>query len=158
MKMASCHPNKRAYGFGLCNSCYRRQKYANDPNYREICRIAARNCRARNLEKYKNSARLHYQTHRDRIKLSARLSHHGITLEFYNEMLARQNGACAICEGQFASATTTHIDHCHGTGIVRGILCHKCNTGIGWMEKNPRLLSKVFSYIEPTSQQLVNKH
>lgn len=52
---------------------------------------------------------------------------------------------CQIC-GEPAFA----IDHCHKTGIVRGALCHRCNTGIGWMNDSPELLRKAALYLELT--------
>lgn len=53
---------------------------------------------------------------------------YGLTPETVNSMLALQNYKCAICQsllGRF------HIDHCHNTGAVRGLLCHRCNIRLG---------------------------
>ena len=59
---------------------------------------------------------------------------YGITLETFNQMLADQNGVCAICRKP--SAKSYHCDHDHKTGVVRGVLCHWCNTSLGWFEAN----------------------
>lgn len=57
---------------------------------------------------------------------------YGLTPEAVDEMLISQSHKCAICHvvlGRF------HIDHCHNTGIVRGLLCHRCNIRLGgWDE------------------------
>ena len=72
---------------------------------------------------------------------------YGITLDEYDEMLAKQNGGCAICgtntiRGRFA------IDHCHTTGKVRGLLCFDCNTGIGKLKDDPSLLLTAYNYLK----------
>ena len=47
-----------------------------------------------------------------------------MTAEDYRQMLAKQNGVCALCSGPMERPV---VDHCHSTGKVRGILCHPCN-------------------------------
>lgn len=57
---------------------------------------------------------------------------YGITLVEYNEMLFSQGGRCKIC-GIPAGACTSrlHVDHCHRTLKIRGLLCAKCNHMLG---------------------------
>ena len=59
---------------------------------------------------------------------------YGITLEERDRLIALQHGRCLICAEEFASQRTTHIDHCHTTNTIRGVLCHRCNTKLGWYE------------------------
>lgn len=63
----------------------------------------------------------------------------GITPERYDEMLAAQGGACAICGEGCASGRRLAVDHDHATGEVRGLLCMKCNTTLGILEQGNRL-------------------
>lgn len=65
------------------------------------------------------------------------ITKYGITKEYYDTILIKQNGVCAICK-KFRLRTIDrrmHIDHCHTTGKVRGILCSVCNTMLGKYEK-----------------------
>ena len=59
---------------------------------------------------------------------------YGITVEDYGTMLANQNGVCKICNAPCRSGKRLAVDHCHETGIVRGLLCAKCNTNLGRIE------------------------
>lgn len=49
---------------------------------------------------------------------------YGITEAEYTSILERQRGVCALCGGEMKRQV---VDHCHQTGMVRGILCHACN-------------------------------
>lgn len=51
-----------------------------------------------------------------------------LTANEYEEIVVQQNNNCAICRQQLVN---TNVDHCHKTNKVRGVLCTKCNTGIG---------------------------
>ncbi len=57
----------------------------------------------------------------------------GITLEDYDRMFAEQKGLCKICGGDTPNKRLA-IDHDHKTGKVRGLLCLRCNTKLGWYE------------------------
>lgn len=71
---------------------------------------------------------------------------YGITLEVFNNLLAEQDGTCAICDGVNKTRSLA-VDHCHTTGTVRGLLCDSCNLGIGKFKDDPELLRKVIEYL-----------
>ncbi len=76
---------------------------------------------------------------------------HKITKEDYNIMFESQNYECVICRKDLKnldSKHSPHIDHCHITGKVRGILCHKCNPGLGMFEDNIEYLKSAIEYLE----------
>ncbi len=81
---------------------------------------------------------------------------YGITFAEYNEMLAKQNGCCAIC-GKSPSGFKRkfHVDHDHATGKIRGLLCVRCNFGLGYFEENPLLLDSAKKYITDHSTVLI---
>lgn len=74
------------------------------------------------------------------------LKRYGLTTEQWESMKKAQNGACAIC-GDKPTEKNFHVDHCHSTGRVRGLLCVGCNTALAWFEKVHGRLDKVLSYL-----------
>lgn len=59
---------------------------------------------------------------------------YGIGQMEYDAILASQNGQCGMCLKPYTSTKDFHVDHDHSTGKIRGILCFKCNTNLGWFE------------------------
>jgi hypothetical protein len=70
---------------------------------------------------------------------------YGISLADYNALLASQGGACATCR---RAVKTFHVDHCHLTGIVRGILCPACNRALGLINENSGTARALAEYLE----------
>lgn len=86
-----------------------------------------------------------YKTHHKDLRLQRK---YGITLEDYFEIIDRQDGQCAICSTDISELDhTAHLDHCHETGRVRGVLCRRCNTGIGMLDDSADLLIKAAEYL-----------
>lgn len=65
----------------------------------------------------------------------------------YLEMHARQNGECAICKQVPKTKRGLHLDHCHETGAIRGLLCHNCNVALGCFNDNPALMLRAIQYL-----------
>ena len=77
----------------------------------------------------------------------------GLTIEEYEALMLKQNNCCAIChqpEKQILNGKLKRlaIDHCHTTRKVRGLLCQRCNTGIGRFDDNVALLKQAIQYLE----------
>ena len=70
---------------------------------------------------------------------------YGIGLEEYNDMLEDQCGGCWICG---KTEDTLCVDHDHGTGEVRGLLCHGCNRGIGLLGDSVDTLLRAAEYLQ----------
>ena len=80
---------------------------------------------------------------------------YGITVEQYDAMLKEQSGGCAVCSAKSAyknKSAILHVDHCHVTGRVRGLLCSNCNTAIGRFEEIGVL--RFIQYLAPYSSHL----
>lgn len=78
------------------------------------------------------------------IKVAARK--YKITVEFTEKLLSRE--VCDICGSPPTSRRRNCIDHCHTTGIVRGLLCEDCNKGLGRFKDSPELLNKAVQYLK----------
>lgn len=74
---------------------------------------------------------------------------YGIGQAEYDTLLISQGGHCAICPA-VPGARPLHIDHCHSTGIIRGLLCPKCNTVAGYIEDQD-LVEAVKRYLQLAS-------
>jgi hypothetical protein len=76
-------------------------------------------------------------------------SRYGLTLEAYKQLIKNQDGKCAIC-GEIAQDTLSSlfVDHDHITGKIRGLLCIRCNAGIGFMQDNSDICRKAANYLE----------
>ena len=79
-----------------------------------------------------------------------RAGRYGLTLAEYRALQARQGNVCAICR---KPARVLCIDHCHVTGRVRGLLCPKCNSVLGFCDDDPRLLCAALAYLLATAKE-----
>jgi len=69
---------------------------------------------------------------------------YGIDAGRYVSMLAHQKARCATCE----ATSKLRLDHDHRTGIVRGILCNRCNILVGYMETSgDGILTSIYKYL-----------
>lgn len=72
----------------------------------------------------------------------------------YDALLVAQGGRCACCGKQSVGLRTSradgrfHVDHDHKTGAIRGLLCHKCNIGIGAMGDDAPGVRRALVYLE----------
>jgi len=71
---------------------------------------------------------------------------YGLTLEDYAVLLEKQNNQCAIC-GRSKWKQAFYVDHEHGSGRVRGLLCAGCNTLVGVLERRRNLLDGAEVYL-----------
>ena len=75
----------------------------------------------------------------------------GFTEDSFFELYHAQNESCAICglhNDDSKYVRNLHIDHCHETGLVRGLLCHGCNTGLGAFSDDVKLLEEAVKYLK----------
>lgn len=160
MKLASCHPERKHQARGMCKPCYDRWLKASNPGYRERQLSNTTKWARANPEKMAVIAARRKQkdaadpTLKERSRERQLKRTYGITQADYDAMLASQNGGCAIC-GRKPGARPLHVDHCHDTGAVRGLLCHQCNWYLGTVEAGPNVLNNLLSYLSKTKPDLV---
>ena len=75
---------------------------------------------------------------------------YGLTEDKYYELLQEQNYVCAICGAAEADSKRKKfcVDHCHDTGVVRGLLCFGCNTMLGNAQDDPEILQNAIDYLK----------
>jgi hypothetical protein len=152
MSLSICHPNRINKGRGMCGVCYDRWLKANNAEYRR-----------RQIENTSDWFRLHPERRKlynntrraremadpttpQRKRERMLRSHYGITQLDYDQMLGGQEGGCAICFRR-PGKRPLHVDHCHETGRVRGLLCHQCNWYLGTVDNDKTVLDRLIRYI-----------
>lgn len=82
------------------------------------------------------------------------IQRYGMTLDAFENRLLSQGGGCAICGGPPVNAgragSTFHVDHCHTTGAIRGLLCSRCNRAIGLIRDDANLADGIARYLRST--------
>jgi hypothetical protein len=130
----------------------RQKRYAKDPVYREKVLVRNRDARKRLKEQRTHRHRLRFTTdpeyrqqRKTRERAKALKSHYGMSLEQYDALLEEQGGVCAIC----GERPEKHlcVDHCHETGTVRGLLCRRCNFGLGYYKDDLRRTMGASAYL-----------
>lgn len=89
----------------------------------------------------------------DKDKNSTLKKKYGITLEHYRNVLDLQENRCASCRIEFSGVVKPQVDHCHETGIFRGILCRNCNIIEGFLTKKAQIVKCVNEYKKKFNNQ-----
>lgn len=149
----------------LCRGCQRELPVSDFHRSRGGYQHRCKDCRRAYLAANKdaiNSRRRDYATrapeafkNAPRVARKHKLGKYGLTPERYDEMLAQQGAACAICghpettiHYSSGKVRTLAVDHDHATGIVRGLLCGRCNRALGLFADDPERLRKAALYLE----------
>ena len=139
IKPLSLYPKNKYGKHGIaayCLSCAAeivRQRRAT-PEGQATHRAASKRWREANKERHAdNNAKRNY----------------GVEHGTYAQMLAEQDGKCAICgtDKPGSGADRFAIDHCHSSKNVRGLLCHHCNRGLGYFRDSPSTLVRAINYL-----------
>ena len=75
---------------------------------------------------------------------------YGVEPTWFDEQIRQQGDSCVCCKRKFQwgdKQTSPHVDHCHETKTVRGILCNRCNTVLGLCKDDDKLLSSLARYL-----------
>lgn len=79
---------------------------------------------------------------------------YNLSLTDLDEMLAEQDHQCPICHKEIGLSAC--VDHDHLRGNIRGMLCNKCNAGLGFFEDDPKLLTSALLYLHDAMRRLVD--
>lgn len=126
-------------------------------NYCRDChRAFGRACYQRHKEKLKPAARERNREWNKQHGRDANLRQkYGVTEQRFNQASAAIGGACEICGKQCGVHKNLSVDHDHDTGFVRGLLCMKCNAGIGKFGDSADLLRSALEYMERTDSDSI---
>lgn len=146
-----CHENRVNYYYKNQEECIKKTgdwKKANRDRINEQVRLD----RQLNPEKHKSWQQKHMEKEGELYPMKAAARRRKITLNYYQELIAKQNNKCAICDQEETrmhngKLTRLCIDHCHSSGKVRGLLCHACNTAIGKFKDDISLLNNAILYL-----------
>jgi hypothetical protein len=121
---------------------------------RRLENLRKRNANPEAKSRASERARKYYSTPEVKARAAAlqRQRDYGLTPEQYTIMLDSHGGVCAICK-KSGGAKGLVVDHCHETGVVRGLLCVKCNTGIGLLCDDPARLTAAAKYIRDSRKR-----
>lgn len=131
----------------LCKSSEERKRVLRDPLRKKSVDADYRN---RHRSALNAKHRLRYQYNKTRQRDLQLKKAYGIGVDEYDAMLSRQGGVCACCGTTYAGAHFLNmmVDHCHVTGMVRGLLCFKCNSILGFCKESEVHLRLLIDYIK----------
>ncbi len=105
--------------------------------------------RARNRKAICAKSLARYRANKSSIADSVAARRVGISAIEYRRLVADSGGICAICDRRPSAGRSRrlHLDHCHATGVVRGMLCHLCNVGLGHFGENIEVMERAVEYL-----------
>jgi hypothetical protein len=145
-----------------------------DNRRRADCRACAaaynRTWQRKNPEKLRKNRKKYYERHQERLRAEkaewqrahpeqAQDAHlrrtFGITLDQYRGLQEKQGGKCAVCDQEETAVDKRtgkvrrlHVDHSHQSGAVRGLLCTRCNLGLGFLQEDPKIIKSLLQYLD----------
>lgn len=154
-KCSKCDNSVHRKDTVLCMSCRAKEKTGKNRVDKDL--------QKENRKKYKQE---YFQRNKERIYQKNKLkivdkdklqnyylkSRYGISKKEYEKMLTDRNYKCDICEYiQPENATkmqNLYIDHCHNTNKVRGLLCFRCNSALGYLKDDIKILENTIKYLK----------
>ena len=134
----------------VCDALWHKHRKERDPEkYKAAANAVQKRLRVANPEKFKERDRIYNRL--------GRLRNYNLTMEGFADLLAAQDGQCAICRDLLTLGPNTHIDHdhkcCAGYSVscgkcIRGLLCGPCNRGLGPFKDSPDRLRAAANYLE----------
>ena len=133
---------------GWCRKCMQDNveacRKADPEKYIAVAQKAAMKMGPRRLQSTKSWERANPRKVKNK-----RLRIYKMTIEQYESLLLKQNDSCALCKKHKSELNKDlYVDHCHKTGKVRGLLCQKCNSGLGFLNDDPALCEAAITYLK----------
>lgn len=129
-------------------------EYYKDKSHKDGLAYKCKPCANMAIATWKRNNPEQHKIHQKRRDLKSK---YNISMEKFNELLLVQNNKCKICNTEFKTEKGTHIDHCHTTGNIRGLLCANCNVLLGMSKDSIDILKSAQIYLKKYNSKLKEK-
>ena len=131
---------------------YKRNKKWRDANKEKVSRgMRAWYSRVKHTDAWRRKRHETYLANREAMRFSQMKHMYGLSKEQFLILFKSQSGKCAVCyskfDGMILTKNSPHIDHCHSTNRVRGLLCKVCNLTLGKLRDNEAGLRSALAYL-----------
>lgn len=150
MRFSDCHPDRKYHALGFCELCYKRD-HRNRPKSKNTSKAYW------SSSYYKEKRKSWAKGNRRAVNLKYNCKQVGITPDQYYSIGESQGWKCSICDTPIIPSdqnehgrkhgSVARIDHCHSSGKIRGMLCHKCNVGLGLFNDSVINLRRADKYL-----------
>jgi hypothetical protein len=153
-KKAICHPDQPHWAKGFCKPCYSKNRWETDPEWRERQQKLAK---AREQKPLAKATRANYRSQtKEYAKEQTLFNTYRLSKEEWIQIYEYQKGLCPMCGSQLknrydetSAGKQAALDHCHATGLVRGLLCQMpCNGALGAFRDKTQWLRNALAYID----------
>jgi hypothetical protein len=157
-----CAAVTRRYYDGRCRLCRQRESRLRRERHPERVKAAKQAWLAKRPDLVKAQIKAWAKKNPESMRANARKYHTGWTQVMFDAAWVKQKGRCAICRivmrriGHLKDSVSA--DHCHNSDQPRGLLCNRCNTGIGYFEDEPYFLRTAASYLVTHSAKVRMKN
>lgn len=140
----------------ICSRCHElKTEFHRNSRKNDLLRSDCKDCRNAYRRKYRQKNKPQFTKYENTEKFKNKSfeqklkRQYGITIQDFNIMLNNQNGLCKLCNKPEIHKTKKKlsVDHCHITGKVRGLLCHRCNVFLGLVKEDISVLNKAIEYL-----------
>ena len=128
----------------ICKECGIEKNISDFYDRRKDCK----DCKNAKARQWRKDNPENTEKHLIRMRQRSKERRYGITQEQFDQMLLDQDNKCKICNVEFNESKFTHIDHCHDSDRVRGLLCNNCNMALGQFGDNTDISGKAIKYLQ----------
>lgn len=141
------HVDRRVAGLGRCNTCYQRHRRHTNPHYANLKKANKKRWKISHPEQVRLEAQRYRATPHGKLwaKHNRLKTIYGISPDEHQLLHQQANHCCQIC-GQNKHRLV--VDHDHDSGMIRGVLCDKCNRGLGFFDDNPVKFQQAIDYLK----------
>lgn len=135
-----------------CKDCVNKQNKEYDSLNKDKLKtrvLKSRNRSNESKQKHVSRTTIWIENNKETYKNGILKRKYGITFTEFKEMFEIQKSKCRICHKELELLDkNTHVDHCHFSGKVRGILCSKCNLTLGYVKDSIVILQSAIKYLK----------